>query len=107
MLTTKRDDLPEVVLVKNERTGNYTATVMLPSRPEDGFAAEPLVLAIVKGKQNGEKGMTTPGRWYITSTLSGWAPTGVAGRAGWPTRGDAVAAISRWVANPDNGETWS
>jgi hypothetical protein len=107
MLTTKREDTPEVVLVKNERTGNYAATVMLPSRPADGFPAEPLVLALVKGKANGEFGMTNPGRWYITSRLSGYTPTGPAGREGYPTRGAAVAAIAAWITQPDNGETWS
>ncbi len=106
MLTTKREDTPEVRLVKNERTGNYAATVMLPARHDDGQFAEPLVLVIVKGKPNGEFGMTNPDRWYITSRLSHYAPTGK-GREGYPTRGAAVAHIAQWLTNPDNGETWS
>ncbi len=104
MLTTRR--LPDVSLVKNERTGNYVTTVTLPARPEEGHLAEPLVLAIVKGKANGEFGMTTPGRWYITSRLSHHAPTG-RGREGYPTKAAAVLHIQQWLANPDNGETWS
>ena len=107
MLTTKREDLPEVTLVKNERTGGYLATVVLPARHDDGHQVDVLPLNIIKGKPNGEFGMTTPGRWYITSRLSHHQPTGPTGRAGYPSRAAAVEAIARWLANPDNGETWS
>ena len=106
MLTTKREDLPEVTLVKNERTGGYLATVVLPARHDDGHQVDVLPLNIIKGTPNGEFGMTTPGRWYITSRLSHYAPTG-RGREGYPTKAAAILHIEQWLANPDNGETWS
>jgi len=104
MLTSPR--LPEVHLRRNERTGDRLVIVMLPARHEDGHRAEPLTLNVIKGKPNSEFGMTTPGRWYITSRLSHHQPTG-RGREGYPSMAAAKLHIQQWIANPDNGETWS
>lgn len=106
MLTSPR--LPEVHLRENKKPGGegYLTVVFLPHRPAEGHSPDPLTLNIIKGKPTGEFGMTTPGRWYITSRLSHHQPTG-RGREGYPTRAAAVLHIRQWLANPDNGETWS
>lgn len=107
MLTTPRP--PEVHLRRSgpTRLGDYTFIVFLPANHEDGHSADPLTLFIQKGKPNGEFGMTTPGRWYITSRLSHYAPTGPRGREGYPSLDAVRSTIATWLMNPDNGETWS
>lgn len=106
MLTSPR--LPEVHLRRNKKPGGegYLVIVMLPADHEEGHRADPLTLNVIKGKPNGEFGMTNPSRWYITSRLSHHAPTG-RGREGYPSREAARLHIQQWLANPDNGETWS
>ena len=101
MLTTRRT--PDVKLRQDKGpVGGYYVIVDLAAHHDQALPFEPLRLRVMKGKANGEFGMTTPGRWYITSRLSGGMPTG-RGREGYPTREAARADIARWLLAEQNG----